>query len=60
MALPAFSEARPFYRAALERFEDAEFLYQVNRNTAGTLKSKDAKSFLDAALEIIKGADGRL
>lgn len=34
MALPAFSEARPFYRAAFERFEDAEFLYQVRRNTA--------------------------
>lgn len=138
MALPGFSEARPFYRAAFERFEDAEFLYQVNRNTAsvylagygvecilkaailsmiasqrerveqigefrgarahsyewlkqryaelggnfpanlrrpfsrvnswatdirymaGSVKSKDAKSFLDAALEIIKWADGRL
>lgn len=138
MALPKFSEARPFYRAALERFEDAEFLYQVSRNTAsvylagygvecilkaailssiasrrermeqigefrgarahsyewlkqryaelggsfpanlrrpfsrvnswatdirymaGSVKSKDAKSFLDAALAIIQWADGRL
>ena len=138
MALPQFGEARRFYRAALERFEDAEFLYQVNRNTAsvylagygvecilkavilasiasprdrreqigefrgarahsyewlkqryaelggglpgnlrrsfsrvnswatdmrymaGTVKSKDAKLFLDAALEIIRWADGRL
>lgn len=138
MTLPAFNEARVFYRAAFERFEDAEFLYQSNRNTAsvylagygvecilksvilasiasqsdranqvgefrgarahsyewlkqryselggslpgslrrpfsrvnswatdirymaGAVKSKDAKSFLDAALEIIKWADGRL
>jgi hypothetical protein len=33
MALPNFSEARTFYQAAFQRFEDAQFLLQEGRTT---------------------------
>ena len=33
MALPSASEARPYYRAAKQRFEDARFLLEADRTT---------------------------
>lgn len=33
MALPRASEARPFYQAAKQRFEDARFLLEAGRTT---------------------------
>lgn len=34
MAMPASPNARLFYRAAKQRFEDAEFLLSIDRTTA--------------------------
>ena len=34
MALPVFAEARLFYQAAKQRFQDSQFLLEAGRNTA--------------------------
>ena len=64
MALPKTIEARLFYQAAIQRFDDAQFLLDKGGRTTAAVYlagySEESVAFLQAAETIIRWADGRI
>ena len=59
MALPNAVEARPFYRSAKQRFEDAQFLLEADRTTGAIyLAGYSEECILNALILICRIREG--